>query len=45
MGHAQEIGGRCVFASEIDAEARDTYATNFGDEPSGERSSRPPARP
>jgi hypothetical protein len=43
--NVQEIGGRCVFASEIDAEARDTYATNFGDEPSGECSSRPPARP
>lgn len=31
-----EIGGECVFSSEIDKFARQTYKANFGDEPSGD---------
>ena len=30
-----EQGGECVFSSEIDAHARDTYRVNFGEEPHG----------
>ncbi|MDR0571063.1 MAG: DNA (cytosine-5-)-methyltransferase [Clostridiales Family XIII bacterium] len=30
------LGGRCVFASEIDAEARRAYAANYGLEPRGD---------
>lgn len=33
---AEENGGRCVFSSEIDREARRAYADNFGDEPAGD---------
>lgn len=29
-------GGRCVFSSEIDKYARETYKNNFGEEPSGD---------
>ncbi|SCY26772.1 DNA (cytosine-5-)-methyltransferase [Alkaliphilus peptidifermentans] len=29
-------GGKCVFSSEIDKYARETYKTNFGEEPSGD---------
>ena len=31
----EALGGRCVFASEMDREAQDLYKTNFGDEPCG----------
>ena len=30
------IGGKCVFASEIDKQARETYKANFGIEPAGD---------
>lgn len=33
---AAEEGGRCVFASEIDRDARAVYAANYGDEPAGD---------
>ncbi|MBP8251521.1 MAG: DNA (cytosine-5-)-methyltransferase [Herpetosiphon sp.] len=33
---AQNLGGRCVFSSEIDAMARKTYETNFGEIPFGD---------
>jgi hypothetical protein len=29
-----QLGGKCVFASEIDANAIDVYAKNFGEKPS-----------
>ena len=29
-------GGQCVFSSEIDRFARETYAANFGEEPEGD---------
>lgn len=32
----QNIGGRCVFSSEWDAKAQQTYAYNFGDTPHGD---------
>lgn len=32
----QSLGGRCVFSSEIDAQAARTYEANFGDRPSGD---------
>lgn len=32
----QELGGKCVFGSEIDPEARRTYLTNFGELPAGD---------
>merc|ERR1712232_711120 len=32
----EEIGGQCVFASEIDAHARKTYLENFGELPAGD---------
>jgi DNA (cytosine-5)-methyltransferase 1 len=32
----QSLGGRCVFGSEIDERARETYAANFGDVPAGD---------
>lgn len=32
----QNLGGRCVFSSEIDVKAQKTYAANFGDMPSGD---------
>lgn len=32
----EAAGGQCVFASEIDAAARRTYAANFGHEPAGD---------
>lgn len=32
----QELGGQCVFSSEIDKFARQTYFSNFGDYPSGD---------
>ncbi len=38
-----EIGGKCVFSSEIDKFARQTYCANFGDEPSGDITSIPPS--
>lgn len=31
-----ELGGKCVFSSEIDRFARRTYSENFGDEPFGD---------
>lgn len=31
-----ELGGRCVFSSEIDRFARQTYHANFGEEPHGD---------
>lgn len=30
------LGGECVFSSELTREARDTYAANFGERPSGD---------
>lgn len=38
-----ELGGQCVFSSEIDKFARQTYATNFGEEPSGDITAIAPA--
>lgn len=32
----QSLGGRCVFSSDWDRFARQTYAANFGDEPAGD---------
>lgn len=32
----QEVGGQCVFSSEWDASARDTYGRNFGEIPFGD---------
>ncbi len=32
----QELGGECVFSSEIDKFARETYWANFGEEPYGD---------
>ncbi|HUW20952.1 MAG TPA: DNA (cytosine-5-)-methyltransferase [Sedimentisphaerales bacterium] len=32
----EAVGGKCVFSSEIDPLARETYTTNFGDEPRGD---------
>lgn len=32
----EDLGGECVFSSEIDTAARQTYARNFGDAPSGD---------
>ena len=32
----RELGGSCVFASEIDEQARQTYKANFGDSPAGD---------
>lgn len=32
----ESVGGKCVFASEIDADACKTYAANFGDCPHGD---------
>ncbi len=32
----QNLGGKCVFSSEIDAKARQTYALNFGEIPDGD---------
>ena len=32
----QRAGGRCVFSSEIDENAKKTYSENFNDEPSGD---------
>jgi len=32
----QEIGGECVFTSELDKDCQKTYAANFGDVPSGD---------
>ena len=32
----EKAGARCVFSSEIDQPARDTYLENFGDEPHGD---------
>lgn len=32
----QSLGGKCVFSSEIDDNARKTYYTNFGEYPSGD---------
>ncbi|MFR9589175.1 MAG: DNA cytosine methyltransferase, partial [Rikenellaceae bacterium] len=31
-----EIGGKCVFSSEIDKFARQTYEANFGEEAKGD---------
>jgi DNA (cytosine-5)-methyltransferase 1 len=31
-----DLGGRCVFASEIDRDARDTYCANFDEIPAGD---------
>lgn len=32
----QNLGGKCVFSSEIDEQAQKTYAINFGDIPNGD---------
>ena len=32
----ERAGGKCVFSSEIDKFARQTYSVNFGDEPFGD---------
>jgi DNA (cytosine-5)-methyltransferase 1 len=32
----QEMGGKCVFSSEINEQARETYRLNFGEIPSGD---------
>lgn len=32
----QNLGGKCVFSSEIDEQAQKTYAINFGDMPDGD---------
>jgi DNA (cytosine-5)-methyltransferase 1 len=32
----EELGGECVFTSEIDKHAQETYKANFGDEPYGD---------
>jgi len=32
----EKHGGKCVFASELTREARDVYASNFGDRPHGD---------
>jgi DNA (cytosine-5)-methyltransferase 1 len=32
----QSCGGKCVFSSEWDAKAQETYRTNFGDQPYGD---------
>lgn len=32
----QNLGGKCVFSSEIDEQAKKTYALNFGDIPDGD---------
>ena len=32
----QNLGGKCVFSSEIDEQAKKTYAINFGDIPEGD---------
>ena len=32
----EELGGECVFSSEIDTECAKTYASNFGEYPSGD---------
>ena len=32
----ESVGGRCVFSSEIDAAACDTYEKNFGERPAGD---------
>ncbi len=32
----EELGGRCVFSSEIDSECAKTYEANFGEYPSGD---------
>ena len=32
----QNLGGKCVFSSEIDKEARKTYSINFGEVPAGD---------
>ncbi len=32
----QNLGGKCVFSSEIDEQAQKTYAINFGDVPDGD---------
>lgn len=32
----EELGGRCVFASEIDPTAQETYEANFGERPAGD---------
>ena len=32
----QECGGRCVFSSEWDQSAQDTYARNYGERPFGD---------
>ena len=32
----EEIGGKCVFTSEFDKFAQQTYEANFGEKPSGD---------
>ncbi len=39
----QSLGGECVFSSEIDKYASQTYETNFGEEPFGDITKIPPA--
>jgi DNA (cytosine-5)-methyltransferase 1 len=38
----EKHGGQCVFSSEWDADAQDTYEANFGDRPAGDIWSIPP---
>lgn len=32
----ESLGAKCVFSSEIDKSARETYISNFNDEPAGD---------
>ncbi|MGB2809159.1 MAG: DNA (cytosine-5-)-methyltransferase, partial [Sedimentisphaerales bacterium] len=38
----EAVGGKCVFSSEIDSLAQDTYEANFGDRPAGDITKIPP---
>lgn len=38
----EAVGGKCVFSSEWDSKAQDTYEANFGDRPAGDITKIPP---
>ena len=38
----EAVGGRCVFSSEWDSKAQDTYQANFGERPAGDIAKMPP---
>jgi len=38
----EAVGGRCVFSSEWDSKAQDTYQANFGERPAGDIAKIPP---